>query len=485
MTIKSLLSAALVTCLVQFTQARTPVVEASGESEEIVAGWAGLPQVLKHIKAPEFADREFLITDYGAIEGGEVKCTDAIARAIEACSDAGGGKVVIPAGEWLSGPIHYKSKVCIEIQKGATLNFSTDFEDYLPAVFIRWEGIESYSYSPLIYANGCKDIGLIGEGTINGNGPAWWKWREQKPAPGPYRIANAAHIEWGKHNTPVEKRVLDRTDFHWCPTLVGFYNNENILIEGLTMIDGPFWNIHPVYCKNITIRGVTLDNDGPNGDGCNPSSCNYVLIEDCTFNTGDDCIAIKSGKDTDGRRVGIPSQNIVVRNCIMKNGHGGVVCGSEMSGGIRNVYVEDCIMNSPDLGRALRIKTNNVRGGFIENINMRNVEVGVVSEAVLQINFFYTGGWTSVPPIQKISKSDIVGADGEFTPWVKHVNLENITSAESPFGILIEAMEESPVEGLVIKNCTFNNVAKGNVMKHVNDPRIINLVVNPDANPQP
>ncbi len=429
------------------------------KSDDTVAGWEGLPQLLSHISDPKFLNQEFLVTDYGAVEGAEQKCTEAFAKAIAACHQAGGGKVVVPAGDWLSGPIHLKDNVCLEVEKDATLNFSTDFDDYLPAVFVRWEGIEAYSHSPLIYADGCTNIGVIGEGTINGNGPAWWKWRKQEPSP--YRAANDLHISWGAENVPVKDRVQDTEDVHWCPTFVGFYHCKNVLIQGLTVIDSPFWNIHPVYCQNVTVRGLTIVNRGPNGDGCNPDSCNYVLIEDCVFDTGDDCIAIKSGKDTDGRRVGIPSQNIVVRNCSMKEGHGGVVCGSEMSGGVRNVYAEDCVMDSPNLSRALRIKTNKSRGGYIDNINMRNVTVGEVEKAVLWINFFYSGN-----------------DGGDFTPWVNNVTMENVTSEKSRYGIMIKTLKDSPVTGLVVKNCTFNNVKDGNLIEHAKKPQLINVVTN-------
>lgn len=424
-------------------------------------GWDHVPELLSQIKDPVFPDRQFVITDFGAVEGGKEKCTEAFKKAIAKCSKAGGGRVVVPAGDYLTGPIHLKSNVCLEVKKDATIFFSTDFDDYLPAVFVRWEGLECYNLSPLIYANGCKNIGVVGEGTLNGNGKVWWTWRGNRKT-GPYRKANALSLKWSAEQLPVKERVQGKGETHWCPTFIGPYNCKNVIIEGLTLIDGPFWNVHPVYSENVIVRGLTIRNHGPNGDGCNPDSCKNVLIEDCKFDTGDDCIAIKSGKDTDGRRVGRPSENIIVRNCEMKDGHGGVVVGSEMSGGVRNVYAEDCVMDSPNLDRALRIKTNTSRGGYIENVYMRNVTVGEVKKAVLWINFFYSGG----------------DKNGKFIPTARNINMENVTSQKSEYGIMIKALEIAPVTGLTVKNCTFNNVKKGNLLDAVKDPKMINVKTN-------
>lgn len=371
-------------------------------------GWEQLPKIVQRIKAPRFPDRDFDITEFGAKGDGKTKCTEAFDKAITTCCQAGGGRVVVPAGVFLTGPIHLQSNVCLQVGKGATILFSDRFEDYLPPVLVRWEGRECYNLSPLIYANGCRNIAVTGEGTLDGQGKTWWSWRKE---PGdPYRKSNDQNAKWAQDNVPLNKRVQGQNDFHWCPTFISPVKCHNVLIEGLTLIDGPFWNVHPLYCQNVTVRNLTIKNHGPNGDGCNPDSCRDVLIEDCYFDTGDDCIAIKSGRNSDGRRVNIPSENIVVRGCEMKDGHGGVVMGSEMSGGVRNVFVENCTMDSPNLDRALRIKSNSVRGGFVENVYMRNVTIGQVGDAVLKINFYY-------------GEKDT----GQFTPTVRNIHMENVT----------------------------------------------------------
>ena len=172
------------------------------------------------------------------------------------------------------------------------------------------------------------------------------------------------------------------------------YRCQNVLIEGVTIINSPMWELHPVLCTNVTIRDVTINTHGPNNDGCDPESCRDVLIERCTFDTGDDCIALKSGRNDEGRRLGVPIENVIIRDCVMKDGHGGVVIGSEMSGGARNVFAERCRMDSPNLDRALRIKTNAVRGGLVERVYMRDVTVGQVAEALVTVNFYYEEGDT-------------------------------------------------------------------------------------------
>jgi polygalacturonase len=233
------------------------------------------------------------------------------------------------------------------------------------------------------------------------------------------------------------------------------------LIEGVTIVRAPFWVMHPLFCENVTVRGVTVDSYGPNNDGCDPEACKNVLIEKCVFSTGDDCIAIKSGRNNDGRRISIPSENIIVKNCKMKNGHGGVVLGSEISGGVKNVFVEDCQMDSPNLDRAIRLKTNSVRGGVLENIFVRNLTIGEVSEAILKIDFYYEEGDA-----------------GKFTPSVNNIVLENITSKKSSFAIWIKAYDHSKVKNLIIKNAQFENVGNDNLLENVENLSFEDVTIN-------
>lgn len=412
-------------------------------------------QIVQNIKKTQFPDRTFRITDFGAVAGNPEKLNhEAINLAILACNQAGGGTVIVPAGDFYTGPITLKSNVNLHLEEGATLKFTTDQSYYFPAVITRWEGIDCYNAHPLIYAYGETNIALTGKGTVDGQGSpdAWWYMKGGRFAKEGKRtqLMGGRDRLFGLAETfaPIDQRIMTPEDA-LRPQLVNFYRCNAALIEGVTLKNSPFWVIHPLFCENLIVRNVTINGLGPNNDGCDPESCKNVLIEGCSFNTGDDCIAIKSGRNADGRRWATPSENIVVRNCRMQNGHGGVVIGSEISGGYRNLYVENCEMNSPLLDRVVRIKTSNCRGGIIENVFVRNVKVGVCNEAVIRINLQYENK-------EKCDRS--------FPPVVRNVNLENITCEKSKFGILINGLDEDDnIYDINIKNCQFNNVlSKGN-----------------------
>lgn len=414
-------------------------------------------RIVNEIQTTQFADRTYNVVDYGATAGDSTQlCHEAINLAILACNQAGGGRVIIPSGTYYTGPITLKSNVNLHLEEGAVLKFTTDVSYYYPAVLTRWEGIDCYNARPLIYAYGETNIGLTGQGTIDGQGSPddWWymkggRWSKE---------GKRTQLDGGRDRllgmaetfTPIDHRVMTAEDA-LRPQLINFYRCNTVLIEGVTLLNSPFWVIHPLFCENLIVRNVSINGLGPNNDGCDPESCKNVLIEGCTFNTGDDCIAIKSGRNADGRRWATPSENIVVRRCMMRNGHGGVVVGSEISGGYRNLYVEDCEMDSPQLDRVVRIKTSTCRGGIIENIYVRNVKVGVCNEAVMRINLQYENN-------EKCDRS--------FPPIVRNVNLENVTCEKSRFGILINGLDEDDnIYDIYLKDCVFNNVeSKGNQM---------------------
>ena len=428
-----------------------------------VSGWADYDRVLARIKAPTFPDRDFLITDFGAKAGAKIKATQAIADAIAAANAAGGGRVVVPAGEWLTGAIHLKSNVNLHVSAGAVLKFSTAPADY-PMVFTRWEGVECMNYSSLIYAWKQENIAVTGTGTLDGQADwdNWWAWNN-KAAGQPTRQVKDRNqlVAWGEAGVPVDQRVFGPGHF-LRPNFFTTYHCANILIEGVTIVRSPMWELHPTLSRNITVRGVKINSHGPNNDGCDPESSSDILIEDCVFDTGDDCIAIKSGRNNDGRRVNVPSENIVVRNSIMKDGHGGVVLGSECSGGIRNVFIENCTMDSPNLDRALRFKNNAVRGGILENVFMRNVTVGTVAEAVLTIDLLYEEG-----------------AMGDHTPIVRNVEIDNVTSTGSPRVMFIKGFDGAVVENIRIKNSTFRGVTSAEVLSHARKVTFDNVTIEP------
>ena len=410
------------------------------------------PQIENRICAPRFRDAVYDIRDYGAVAGDSLQlCHHAINDAIRRCSADGGGTVEVPAGVWHTGPLTLLTGVNLHLDDDAVLLFTDRLDEY-PLVLTRWEGIDCYNYQPLIYAIDQHDIALTGRGIIDGAATVrtWWSmcwgletdWDERASS---QKVGRPLLKSWNEQQLPVEQRVLGH-GYGMRPQLVNFYRCENILVEDVTMLRSPFWNLHPVLCRNMTVRGVRFVNDGPNGDGCDPESCDGVLIERCFFDTGDDCIAIKSGRDQDGRRIGEPSQNIIVRDCTMKNGHGGVVVGSEISGGYRNLFVERCNMDSPRLDRAIRIKTNARRGGVIENIYVRDIEVGQCKESFLKINLVYD-------PREVEEAQEIV------LPTVQNVWLDDIHGGRSRYGVMITALaDESRVHNINLRNCTFDSV---------------------------
>lgn len=423
------------------------------------------PKILARIKPPTFKKKDFSILKFGAKAGGEVDNREAINNAIDAANKAGGGRVVVPSGVFLTGAIRLKSNVNLHISKGATLKFATNAKAYEPIVHTRWEGMELMHLSPLIYAYEETNIAVTGEGTLDGQGKAFfWKWHGNpryggNPEAMSQRAARARLYEFMDRNAPVEERIFG--DGQWLrPQFIQPYKCKNVLIEGVKIVDSPMWEVHPVMCENVTVRNLHVETHGPNNDGCNPESCNDVLIDNCFFDTGDDCIAIKSGRNNDGRRLNTPSENIIIRNCTMKDGHGGITVGSEISGGVRNVFAHDCKLSSADLWTALRVKNNASRGGKLENLYFRNITIGTVSRAVVEIDFNYEEG-----------------AKGEHTPMVRNYVVENLTCETGNRAVDLQGLDNAPIYDVTLKNCTFGSVKNPSIVKNVRGLKIENFKI--------
>jgi unsaturated rhamnogalacturonyl hydrolase len=414
-------------------------------------GWDTAAEIVGRIHQPAFPARDFQITHYGALPGGNADCTQAIRAAIAACAQAGGGRVVIPSAVFLTGAIRLESNVNLHLEDGATLRFSPDPAAYLPLVLARWEGIECFNYSPFIYANGCENIAVTGKGTLDGSASktVWWDWAEKSAGHPPRAARDVRELNrMGDSNVPVEQRRFG--EGHYLrPNFFVPFRCRNVLVEGVTFVRSPMWEINPVLCSNVTVTDVTIDSLGPNNDGCDPDSSRDVLIEKTSFRTGDDCIAIKSGRNGDGRRVAMPSENLVIRNCTMKDGHGGVVIGSEIAGGCRNVFLENCVMDSPELGRVVRIKSNAQRGGVIENVFVRKVKVGRVAEAIITVDFLYEEG-----------------ARGSFPPAVRNVELQQMTCDSCPRVFLVASFPAATIDDFRFKNCVFRGLTANDVVQY-------------------
>jgi polygalacturonase len=430
-------------------------------------GWAQVPDILKRIRPPVFPSRDFDVTRYGAAGDGVADCTEAFGRAIEACSRAGGGRVIVPAGTFLTGAIHLKSNVNLHVSSGATLRFSRDPRKFLPLVFTRWEGSECMNYSPFLYAYEQRNIAVTGTGTIDGQADCehWWPWKGRtdcgwKRGEPSQQKARTLLMKMADQRVPVSKRVFG--EGHYLrPQFIQPYKCSNVLIEGVTIKNSPMWEIHPVLSKNVTVRGVKITSHGPNNDGCDPESCTDVLIKDCHFDTGDDCIALKSGRNEDGRRVAVPCENVVIQGCVMNDGHGAVVIGSEISGNVRNVFAEDCQMDSPNLDRILRIKTNSVRGGVVEHVYMRNIRVGQVADAAITVNFFYEEGDA-----------------GSYKPIVRDVDVRNVTCKKCKQVLSLRGYPNSPIRDIRLEDCTFEHAAASNVVENVVNLTLIRVKIN-------
>lgn len=441
------------------------------------AGWDDneYKRIEQSIQLPKIAERQFLITSFGAkTTATAAQNQKAINRVISLVSKKGGGKVIIPKGTWNTGAIELKSHVNLVLEEGATLHFAFEPKLY-PLVRTSWEGLACWNYSPCIYAYKATDIAITGKGTIDGGGnnDTFWQWngsprfgyKEGVTKESQKLGSRSKLLKMAEDGVPFDERKFGM-GYGLRPQLVNMVHCERILIKDVKMINSPFWVIHPLLSKNITVDGVYVWNEGPNGDGCDPEACENVLIQNCVFHTGDDCIAIKSGRNNDGRLWNQPSKNIIIRNCKMEDGHGGVVIGSEISGGCENVYAENCVMDSPHLERILRIKTNNCRGGQVQNINMRNVVVGQCKEAVVKINLDY-------------ERKEICYRG--FEPIVNNVNVENVTCQKSDYGVLIIGRDSlENVYDINIKNCKFDGVVKEpvKITGKTRNVKFDNLVIN-------
>lgn len=422
----------------------------------------GIDHVLKQIKAPKFPDREFNVIHYGADNKGIELSTNAIQSAIDDAHRLKGGRVLIPEGTFLTGALELKSNVELHLHKNAYVTFSQDTRDYLPLVLTRYEGIELYNYSPLIYAHHAENIAITGAGTLDGRGDEqhWWPWKYGTNGQPSQDRDRQLLFDMAEKRIPVEERVFG--EGHYLrSSFIQPYNCQNILIEGVTVKDSPMWQVHPVLSENVIVRGVNIIGHGPNTDGVNPESCRHVLIEDCYFDNGDDCIAIKSGRNEDGRRIGAPSENIVIRRNTMRDGHGGVTIGSEISGGVKYVYAEDNVMDSPNLDRALRIKTNSVRGGTIEHIYFKNNLVKSLKHEVVCIDMMYEEGDA-----------------GPHRPVVRHIEVEGLKSSGGRYGVKIAAYSHSPVTHFKMKDCVIDDVTYPLSLEHAVSPSFQKVVIN-------
>jgi polygalacturonase len=421
------------------TPAATPSPSPSGDPWTTV-----VPGILKRIKPPTFPPKDFPITSFGGKGDGKTDNTAAFAKAIKACTAANGGRVTVPAGKWLTGAIELLDNVNLNVAAGATILFSTDTSKY-PVVLTRWQGIECMNFSPLIHAEGRTNIAITGAGTLDGQGASW------KPFGG-------GGSDWtnlqkqGANNTPVSKRVYG-PGHKLRPAMIEPRNCKNILIDGVTIVRPPMWSIHPVLSSNITVSNVTIDsrNGGGNNDGCDPECCTDVHIVNTKFTTGDDCIAIKSGRDVDAHRVGMPSSHIVIENCDFIFSNRGAICiGSEVGGGANNIFVQNCRVNpankSGQLWYMLFVKTGNKRGGVIDGIYLRNITGNKLTQSALFVTMTYGNS----------------GPGPTMNPTLQNIVAENITvNGSGGYGLEVIGLSASHAKHIHVTHAKFSGLSKG------------------------
>lgn len=402
------------------------------DAASVVGTGSGDPEIaaiLRRIRPPEFPSRTVRITEFGAVGDGRSDCREAFARAIARCNSEGGGRVVVPAGTWWSeGPIHLKSNIELHLEAGATIRFTPDADRYLPLVLTRWEGTELFNYSPQIYAYQATNVAITGTGTIDGNaGESFAQW---KPHQGD---AQNRLRQMGIDGIPVHERRFGQGHF-LRPTMIQFLGCRNVLVENVRIIGAPFWVVHPVYSQNVIARGLRIESRYPNNDGVDPDSCVDVLIERCSFDTGDDSVAVKSGRDQDGWRVGQPTENVVIHDCDMNSDHAGLCIGSEMSAGVRNVFLENCRLGKVET--AIYFKSNLDRGGLVEHIRVRGMTVREADRAIHFTTEYH--GYRG----------------GQFPTVFRDIEIERVTCDRAGTGIRAVGVPAFPLRDIALRNVT-------------------------------
>jgi len=419
-----------------------------------------LPQVVQ----PVFPAYQVSIVDFGAVPDGKTLCSPAINKAIEDCAAKGGGTVLIPKGLWLTGPIYLKSKVRLHTEEGALVRFSTDYSLY-PLVETSFEGLDTKRCTSPITGRNLTDVAITGKGIFDGSGEAWRPVKKSKLTQSQWDtllrsggVVNAKGDIWypnegalkgvsgANMNVPGQNLTdaqLEEIKGFLRPVMVSIVSSKRVLLEGVTFQNSPAWCVHPLMCEDITLRNLTIRNPwySQNGDGMDLESCKNGIVENCRLDVGDDAICIKSGKDEVGRKRGIPTENITVRNCIVYHGHGGFTVGSEMSGGVRNILVQDCTFMGTDVG--LRFKSNRGRGGVVENIHIENIRmVDIPGEALLFDLYYMTGS----------TEKGVARAVDITTPQFKNIFISQIVCRGAGRAVLLQGLPEMPLSNVRLKD---------------------------------
>ncbi len=433
--------------------------------------------ILKRIEKPVIPAADYPAACFGILPDGEKVQTALLQAAIDEVSARGGGRLLLPKGRYRSGALRLKSGVELHLESRDTvLSFvNTEPEKHYPVVFTHWEATPCYNFSPLIYACDEHDIAVTGEGTLDGGADKdhWWNWHHQvenawsADKPDLQLADRMALRKMNVDGVPVKERIFG-PGHYLRPNFIQPIRCERVLLQGFTLKHSPMWQLNPVMCKSLTVDGVTLSSHGANNDGCDPESCSGVLIRGCRFDTGDDCISLKSGRDRDGRIANAPCEDVVIEKNEFADGHGGIALGSEMSGGIRRVLAMDNRFSSPNLTYALRLKTNARRGGRVEDIVLADSVMEHVHGAAVHGTMLYEDG-----------------RNGNDLPVFSNITIENIVAHGGDYGIFLEAFEEVPITGLVLRNIRIDGVSQTMRSMNWKDPVVEDVVINGKQFPRP
>ena len=409
----------------------------------------------------------------GAKADGKTLNTTLINHTVDRLSQAGGGTLFFPAGTYLTGAIRLKSNITLELEAGATLLFSDNFDDYLPFMEVRHEGVMMKSFSPLISAMDAENITIKGEGTLDGQGKAWWteffRIYVDLEKNG-MRELNKYQPLWERENDVEALYAETNEDWHgtlkrrfFRPPFIQPVRCRRVRIEGVKIINSPFWTVNPEFCDNVVVTGVTIHNvPSPNTDGINPESCRNVHISDCHISVGDDCITLKSGRDAQARRLGVPCENITITNCTMLSGHGGVVIGSEMSGSVRKVTISNCVFDGTD--RGIRINSTRGRGGVVEDIRVSNIIMSNIKREAVVLNLKY-----SEMPVEPMS---------ERTPLFRDISISGLTAVGVKTPVKIVGLEEAPVTDIILRDINVKNAREKCIFENCERIRLTDVIVN-------
>jgi polygalacturonase len=447
----------------------------AGCQREGPVGTAGGNEHVK-VKLPSFPDRQFIITDYGAVDDGIFLNTEAINRAIDTCSIAGGGKVIIPGGIWLTGPIRLRSNVNLHVEEGAVVLFSDDFDNY-PFIYTYWEGRRDFRAMPPLYGDTLENIAITGQGIFDGSGDAWRPVKKMKTTEDQWEalvrsggVVSEDGNTWWPNRYAYEvsrdpdryRSILDtlpdksKYKAYYRPPLVQLISCDRVLLEGPLFQNSPGWCIHPLMCSNLTVNDIRVKNPwyAQNGDGIDVESCTYVSIKHSYFDVGDDAICIKSGKNEEGRKRGMPTRFVEVSGCVVQRGHGGFVVGSEMSGGVKDIWVSDCSFLGTDVG--LRFKSTRGRGGVVEDIHIEHIRMSDIARDAIIFNLFYAGlapTEMGENPIESLVAS--APEVSEETPEFRNIDIKNIHCQGAERAMQVLGLPEMPVSGLTLENSVF------------------------------